>query len=260
MATVLQYGKRKIVSALDQELSRRWLNHLTENTKPMRHVNGTSRSSHRAASHVLTAVSLLLPLFSLACAANRHLAPQPILVKAPLQRGTASWYGPSFQGRRTASGERYDMHEYTAAHPSLPFGTVLEVRNVANGRSVKVRVNDRGPFTHKRIIDLSYAAAKEIGAVLPGTAVVEIFPAVRDQQIDIPAIARFTVQVAAFSEADRAEALRRELTPMYPETVVMSDGTWNRVQVGIFDEQTRAEDLRRELAAIGLSSIVVAAR
>jgi rare lipoprotein A len=228
----------------------------------MRHENGTSRSPGGIqASHVLTAVSLLLPFLSLACSANRHPAPQPITVKAPLQRGTASWYGPSFQGHRTASGERYDMHEYTAAHPSLPFGTVLEVRNVANGRSVKVRVNDRGPFTHKRIIDLSYAAAKEIGAVLPGTAVVEIFPAVREQQIDVPAIAaRFTVQVAAFSEADRAEALRRELTPMYPETVVMSDGTWNRVQVGIFDEQTRAEDLRRELAAIGLSSIVVAAR
>jgi len=230
----------------------------------MRHANGTSQSPHRSpgriqATHVLTAVSLLLPFLSLACSANRHPAPQPITVKAPLQRGTASWYGPSFQGHRTASGERYDMHDYTAAHPSLPFGTVLEVRNVANGRSVKVRVNDRGPFTHKRIIDLSYAAAKEIGAVLPGTAVVEIFPS-QKQQIDSLTTPRYTVQVAAFSEADRAEALRRELTPMYPETVVLSDGTWNRVQVGIFDEQTRAEDLRRELAAIGLSSIVVAAR
>jgi rare lipoprotein A len=151
------------------------------------------------------------------------------------------------------------MHEYTAAHPSLPFGTRIEVRNVENGRSVKVRVNDRGPFSHKRIIDLSYAAAKEIGAVLPGTAIVELFLPTR-QEDSAPAAARYTVQVAAFSEEDRAESLRRELTPMYPETIVLSDGTWNRVQVGIFDERTRAEDLRRELAAIGLSSVVVAAR
>jgi len=227
----------------------------------MRQANGTHGTPSRIqASHVLTAVSLLLPFLSLACSANRHPAPQPVIVKAPMQRGTASWYGPSFQGRRTASGERYDMHEYTAAHPSLPFGTVLEVRNIENGRSVKVRVNDRGPFTHKRIIDLSYAAAKDIGAVLPGTAVVELFLASQQKQQDTPAPARYTVQVAAFSEGERAEALRRELTPMYPETVVLSDGTWNRVQVGIFDEQNRAEDLRRELAAIGLSSIVVAAR
>jgi rare lipoprotein A len=150
------------------------------------------------------------------------------------------------------------MHGYTAAHPTLPFGTQLEVRNVENGRSVKVRVNDRGPFSRKRILDLSYAAAKEIGAVLPGTAVVELFFA--SQEENAPAAARYTVQVAAFSEEDRAEALRKELTPMYPETVVSADGTWNRVQVGIFDDRARAEDLRRELAAIGLSSIVVAAR
>jgi rare lipoprotein A len=228
----------------------------------MRQANGTHGTPSRSqASHVLTAVSLLLPFLSLACSANRHPAQQPVIVKAPMQRGTASWYGPSFQGHRTASGERYDMHEYTAAHPFLPFGTILEVRNVENGRSVKVRVNDRGPFTHKRIIDLSYAAAKEIGAVLPGTAVVELFLTPAQQQQDTTTTpTRYTVQVAAFSEGERAEALRRELTPMYPETVVLSDGTWNRVQVGIFDEQTRAEDLRRELAAIGLSSIVVAAR
>jgi rare lipoprotein A len=150
------------------------------------------------------------------------------------------------------------MQGYTAAHPSLAFGTLVEVRNVQNGRSVKVRVNDRGPFTHKRVIDLSYAAAKEIGAVVSGTATVEIFLAPPDE--DAAPASRYTVQVAAFSEEDRAEALRRELTPMYPETVVWSDETWHRVQVGIFDDRTRAEDLRRELAAIGLSSIVVIAR
>jgi cell division protein FtsN len=87
---------------------------------------------------------------------------------------------------------------------------------------------------------------------------VELFIAGAGQ--DAPPPPRYTVQVAAFSEETRAEALRHELVSMYPETVVASDGTWNRVQVGIFDDRDRAEDLRRELAAIGLSSIVVAAR
>lgn len=77
--------------------------------------------------------------------------------------GPASWYGAKFQGRPTASGEPFDMEELTAAHPTLPFGTRIRVINPANGRSVVVRVNDRGPFAGERIIDLSRAAAEEIG-------------------------------------------------------------------------------------------------
>ena len=79
------------------------------------------------------------------------------------ERGLASWYGPGFHGRRTASGARFDMHALTAAHPSLPFGTRVEVRNLATGRSVEVRINDRGPHLRQRIIDLSQAAARAIG-------------------------------------------------------------------------------------------------
>jgi rare lipoprotein A len=209
------------------------------------------------ATRAFLVLSLLLALLSVACSANRKPAPLPT-AHAPLQRGTASWYGPTFQGHRTANGERYDMHRLTAAHPSLPFGTQVEVRNVRNGRSVKVRVNDRGPFSRKRIIDLSYAAAKEIGAVVSGTAMVELFLAPGESEEPPPA--RYTVQVAAFSEEERAEALRKELNPMYPETVVTSDGIWSRVQVGVFDDRDQADSLRRELAAIGLSSIVVATR
>ncbi len=81
------------------------------------------------------------------------------------QEGLAVWYGPGFHGRRTASGEVYDMHALTAAHPSLPFGTRVRVTNLRNGKSVVVRINDRGPFGGRFIIDLSYAAAKAIGAL-----------------------------------------------------------------------------------------------
>ena len=82
-----------------------------------------------------------------------------------LQRGLASWYGPGFHGRKTASGERYDMHELTAAHKTLPFGTRVLVHNPRTGRQVVVRINDRGPFAAGRVIDLSRAAAAELGIV-----------------------------------------------------------------------------------------------
>ncbi len=82
------------------------------------------------------------------------------------QKGKASWYGPGFHGRRTASGERYDMHDFTAAHRTLPFGTIVKVTNPANGKSALVRITDRGPFCGNRIIDLSYAAAQYLGVTV----------------------------------------------------------------------------------------------
>ena len=92
------------------------------------------------------------------------------------EEGIASWYGEPFNGRPTASGEIYDMHDLTAAHRTLPLATCVAVRRIDDGRSVTVRVNDRGPFVddQHRIIDLSYAAARVLGLVLPGTAEVEV--------------------------------------------------------------------------------------
>lgn len=86
------------------------------------------------------------------------------------QRGTASFYGPGFDGRQTASGEIFDMDDMTCAHRTLPFGTILLVQNLDNGREATVRVNDRGPYVGGRIIDLSRAAADEIGMLGAGTA------------------------------------------------------------------------------------------
>jgi rare lipoprotein A len=208
----------------------------------------------------------------------------------------ASWYGTKFDGRRTASGERYDMHQLTAAHPTLPFGTLVQVTNVENGRQVVVRINDRGPFGRRRVIDLSYAAARELRMVGPGTAQVELAvigrfdpmapaspaqpillavatvpaapdaaappgtPAAAATPAATPAADTYTVQVGAFGESERAEALQRDLAGRYPSAVVLSDGTWSRVQVGRFGDREEAETLRAELAATGLAAIVVAAR
>jgi rare lipoprotein A len=91
---------------------------------------------------------------------------------ASAQSGVASWYGPGFHGKKTASGERFNTGSYTAAHRSLPFGTRVKVTNVRNGKSVVVRINDRGPFAHGRIIDLSKASANAIG--MGGTARVKL--------------------------------------------------------------------------------------
>jgi len=91
---------------------------------------------------------------------------------APEETGIASWYGRAFQGRRTANGERYDMHAFTAAHRTLPFDSLVRVRNPANGREVVVRINDRGPYKRGRIVDLSRAAAQALG--IAGIAPVEL--------------------------------------------------------------------------------------
>lgn len=84
------------------------------------------------------------------------------------QTGEASWYGPTFHGKTTANGERYNMLLLTAAHRTLPFGTLVKVTNLSNGKSATVRINDRGPFLKGRILDLSYAAARALGANAPG--------------------------------------------------------------------------------------------
>ena len=92
-----------------------------------------------------------------------------------IERGLASWYGGKFHGRRTASGEPYDMHAMTAAHKTLPFGTRVRVRHAETGKEVVVRINDRGPFIRGRVIDLSRAAAASIGVMQAGVAPVVVF-------------------------------------------------------------------------------------
>ena len=90
------------------------------------------------------------------------------------QRGLAAWYGSEQQGHLTADGETFDMHQLTAAHRQLPFGTIVRVTNLANGKQIEVRITDRGPFVNNRVIDLSLAAARAIDMVGPGTAHVRL--------------------------------------------------------------------------------------
>ena len=117
---------------------------------------------------------LCLPLAGCASRAGETLgAADP--ERREIERGEASWYGEPFHGRRTASGERFDMNALSAAHNSLPFGTRVRVRNLRNGREVVVRINDRGPHARGRIIDLSRAAARALGLIQQGTGPVVLY-------------------------------------------------------------------------------------
>jgi len=130
---------------------------------------------HRHSFRALRAVALLAA-FASGCATGGGRAARqerpPVVVAADV--GMASWYGREHHGRRTASGERFDMNALTAAHRTLPFGTRVRVTNLDNGRAVEVHINDRGPFRRGRILDVSKAAAAELRMIGPGTARVRI--------------------------------------------------------------------------------------
>ncbi len=135
--------------------------------------------------HHVAVFAALPTLVLLACATTPRYTREdsPVAHRAPSRRksasrgstvGRASYYGPGFQGKKTASGERFDMNALTAAHRRLPFGTRVRVTNLDNGKSVVVRINDRGPFKKSRVIDLSLAAARKIGMTATGTARVKL--------------------------------------------------------------------------------------
>ena len=164
-----------------------------------------------------------------------------------VEEGVASWYGIPFDGRRTSNGDIYDMHAFTAAHRTLPFGDVVRVTNLRNGRQIDVRINDRGPFVANRIIDLSLSAAQAIDMVGPGTAQVRIEVLAGPN----PRVGFFGVQVGAFRMQDNAERLRAQLAASYsPVSVATYDspaGLFYRVRVGRLPAEDAAGHFADEL-------------
>ncbi|HSD54366.1 MAG TPA: septal ring lytic transglycosylase RlpA family protein [Burkholderiales bacterium] len=158
------------------------------------------------------------------------------------QRGLGSWYGRKFHGQRTASGEIYDMYAMTAAHPTLPIPSYARVSNVANGRSVVVRVNDRGPFLHDRIIDLSYAAAWKLGYVEQGAALVEVEAILPDRTLVAAAPSQWPERAAPATRAPEAQPAEAVRVPVEagPGGVYL--------QLGAFSDRDNAENFRARLA------------
>ena len=161
-------------------------------------------------------------------------------VRALRQRGVGSWYGRKFHGQKTASGEPYDMYAMTAAHPTLPIPSYARVTNVATGRSVVVRVNDRGPFLHDRVIDLSYTAAWKLGYVEQGSALVEVETIVPERTLLAAAPSQWPERTP--SRAPEPAAAEPPRVPVEAEP----GGIY--LQLGAFAERDNAENFRARLA------------
>ena len=186
--------------------------------------------------------------------------PPPAVVSPPaktyLETGTASWYGRDFHGRTTASGDPFDMYGVSAAHRTLPLGTVLRVTNLDNFKTITVKVNDRGPFVRSRILDLSYGAARELGAVLQGSVHVKI------EAVETPERAAvYAVQAAAFAELENAKTLKERLQRKYETVFIVpfetNVGKFYRVRVGSYPTEEKAERIAGKLTLDGLEPVVV---
>lgn len=193
------------------------------------------------------------------------------------QKGTASWYGTKFHGRKTSNGETYDMFAMTAAHKSLPLPTYVEVRNLDNNKKVIVRVNDRGPFHGNRVIDLSYTAAAKLGIVGSGTGKVEIkaidtskmrwwhpkkAPASAELALNTPTtppeeLSGHYLQMGAFQERQNAEQLANRLKPhtALPVHITQTenlDTSLFKVRIGPLSEQDDPQKIQEQLKAANL--------
>ena len=206
---------------------------------------------------VVVAVALLL--LTDGCAKKKKVAaPKPPRI-GHTEKGIASWYGIPYHGRRSANGEVYDMEKLTAAHRTFPFDTWVRVHDLDNGKQIDVRITDRGPFVKGRIIDLSKAAARNIEMLGPGIAKVRIevirAPARLAAEANI-----FGVQVGAFSDRKRAEAIRKTMERKYGSArLVQRDGerTMWRVLVGSEPDEESAAQLAERLKNEEPSAFVV---
>jgi rare lipoprotein A len=175
-----------------------------------------------------------------------------------VEEGIASWYGVPFHGRRAANGEIFDMNMLVAAHRTLPFGSVLRVTNLNNGRQIDVRVIDRGPFVGDRVLDLARAAAVRLDMIGTGTAPIRI----ELLSGPIPAVGDFTVQIAAFSDRANAERLRERLLaryqPIFIQDIDAPSGHFYRVRVGRVPNSDAAQQLAAQLrSADGFQTFVM---
>jgi rare lipoprotein A len=194
----------------------------------------------------------LVAVFAFAC--RPRVAQLP---GGPIQTGTASWYGAEFHGKLTSSREVYDMNDLTAAHNTLPLGTFVAVTNLNNGRSVVVRINDRGPFVNNRVIDLSYAAARAIDMIGTGTAPVrlEVLPGISPPLREL----RYSVQAGSFVQRENAlalsEVLARQFSDVHVSTFETARQVYYRVRIQAKD-RAAAETLARALTERGYSAII----
>ena len=181
------------------------------------------------------------------------------------ETGEASWYGPDFHGKKTASGETYNKYAFTAAHKILPFGTRVKVTNLTNGLSTDVVINDRGPFKSGRIIDLSYSAAKQISMIGTGTARVKIKAVGSTNAGSVKNTVvnnnnnnnNYYVQVGAYSVRDNANGVAKKLSSMGYANVIRSSNGKYSVVAGPYVSKARAADVQKDLKKTYSGAFVV---
>lgn len=205
----------------------------------------------------------LLPFLLIGALAACSSTPKPTYFPGyPIgfvERGVASWYGPGFHGNKTANGERYDMHQLTAAHRTLPLGSIAVVRSMSTGRQVTVRINDRGPFARGRVLDLSLAGAHALGMTGAGTDQIELRVVGYQGRASDMGVLR--VQVGSFSDQQNAFNLLERTKHFYSggrvQVVDLSEGKRYRVQVGQFSREAQAEAAASHLeSSLGLQAFV----
>jgi rare lipoprotein A len=218
------------------------------------------KPSHHAALFLLPLLFLnagLLPL------SRAEVPSAPVAQVLVSQTGIASWYGPGFHGKPTASTVIYNQYELTAAHPTLPFGSRVLVTNLENGNSTEVIITDRGPFAKGRIIDLSFAAGKLIDMIVPGTATVrlDVIDSGPHEIQSVPTYVGYTLQLGAFSRLENAEHLRENLSTSLPGVVIVplpaKDARYYRVQMGTFVNRRSAEERAHQLSQSGVPAIIM---
>lgn len=212
----------------------------------------------------LKLLHLLVTVIGLAaCSLPPSRIPPPVTASRASQTGIASWYGPGFHGKATASGVIYNQHELTAAHQTLPLGTRVLVTNLDNGRSIEVLINDRGPFAKGRIIDLSYAAAETLGMIGPGTVPVriEVVGSGTERISVIKDSLDYTLQLGSFSVLENARQLRDLVASQFSEVAIVplntSTSTFYRVQLGKFSTRSSAEEQARRLTQAGYRVVIL---
>ncbi|MCW9708179.1 septal ring lytic transglycosylase RlpA family protein [Fodinibius salsisoli] len=180
-------------------------------------------------------------------------------VKTPLSEGKASWYGPNFHGRITASGEHFNMRDLTAAHPTLPFNTLVWVENKQNGRAVLVRINDRGPYAGDRIIDLSKSAAQRLGMVGHGVSNVQLFIVKKDSEQQHTASDSwpfYTVQLGLFKKGMAAFKYAEKLEGSRVEILNEHNQKYYGVFFGRYTDRKKALKKKEELARKEFTGLV----
>jgi peptidoglycan lytic transglycosylase len=217
------------------------------------------------AGRIGACIALVCAVALAGCSSRTAVSPPSIQYppgQEPIVVGVASWYGPGFDGKRTASGEIYNQDDMTAASNIFALGTRVMVTNLDNGRSVVVRINDRGPFVKGRKLDLSHGAARVLGIVNPGTAKVRM--AVLSAPAGVEPIRErplYFVQAGSFAEPSHAQDVRERLEAYYSDVridpVDLAGHRYYRVRMGAFDTREAAQARAQASARLGLPMLIV---